>query len=156
MARRKLQKLSNASSMTGSSVEIIKKSMNIVEEIIDFKEPELECSDIFLTNQWDMVTREVQHISEQVEQITPHANLQYKNGIKASRSEDKLLKENHGKRVRTNMVSLNSSRERKEKKYTKTEEDEKRNKSKANYKTESTTKVSKVNKAYPAYLLQHL
>lgn len=77
--------------------------------------------------------------------------------IKASRSEEKLLKENHCKRIKTNLVSLNSSRERKEKKCTKTEQDERRNKSRGNYKTESNTKVTKINRDYPpAYLFKNL
>jgi len=110
-----------------------------------------------VTNEWDIIAKQLQHISEEVQMITLANYYLQTAAIKASRSEEKLLKENHCKRIKTNLVSLNSSRERKDKKCTKTEEDEKRNKSRGNYKTESSSKVTKINRdCPPAYLFKNL
>ena len=46
--------------------------------------------------------------------------------IENCKSEEKIRKDKSYKRIRTNLGSLNSSRDKKDKKYTKTEEDEKR------------------------------
>lgn len=65
------------------------------------------------------------HLCERVEKIEPYSKKESlkTHGVDNCKSEEKLLKDNYFKRVKTNVMSLNSSRDKKEKKCTKTEED---------------------------------
>jgi len=40
-SKKKVEKLADAANISGSSGEIIKKSIKLVDDVIDFKEPEL-------------------------------------------------------------------------------------------------------------------
>lgn len=153
LTKKQLTKLTDLSKNSSSPIDLIRKSTLLIEELKDSREPEVETGEIPHCDA-DRLIRELMRVSEQMERLEILSQREWRQGMEGSRSEEKLLKENFCKRVKTNMMSLNSSRDKKEKKCTKTEEDEKRNKSKANYKTESSSKLLKVNKAIPAYLLQ--
>lgn len=62
-SKKKVEKLADAVNISGSSGEIIKKSIKLVDDVIDFKEPELQCSDILVTNEWETIAKKLQHLN---------------------------------------------------------------------------------------------
>ena len=62
-SKKQVEKLADAVKISGSSGEIIKKSIQLVDDVIEFKEPELQCSDILVTNEWEIIAKKIQNLN---------------------------------------------------------------------------------------------
>ena len=69
-------------------VEVIKKATVVIEEVKEFREPELECGDLMGIYEWEGIVRDLDWICEKVEKIAPHSGYEYlpQTAIKNSKS----------------------------------------------------------------------